>query len=701
MSISWSSSPGSRRRISAASALVLTVGAAALGLLATPSPAEAAEDRHGVAQVVINPGGGVDPDGADGLRVVLNLEEGYDGGWATDASDQLFFADTIQFCCGGVGPNLNIGGDLYGESGASSNEAENGWAGVTVQSTSGSVERGTSTTDATGSGSATLRYTAVKGALTYTMDRTVSYTYPNDYYTDSYTVTIPEGNTDVVTFYKGGDAAPGSSDEGYGIQLTSPVRSVISLNPSSHILVGQREIAGDEPFDGAVTQNYSQPYSVVAAGGDLGFATEGDFHDAGFMTQWTLGSTPGTQTRAQQTFVTFQGTSLTAAFGAGTAAAGSPVLLDLNVVNTQLTPTSPIGYTITLPAGLVVGSGTPTPGCGGTLTAAAGSSTVTLAGGSVPAAGNCVDAVPVVAAAGGTYTVNSASVSAVTGLSNGVGTSSLTVGASPEPPAPPAAPTSVTAVADESSILVSWHAPISGTAVGSYRVSASPGSATCTTTGLSCVLGGVAGTSYTITVTALSPGGAAGAVASVSTAPVAAPAVPASPPNSPLVLATDKGTDTTAVPGEEIVVSGNGFLPYSTVSIVVYSTPIVLGTVTTDGAGAFSTAVTVPADLEAGAHSLVAYGVDPAGAAHSLQLDITVAAATQPVAAAPTTAVQVSSTAGGSLAFTGFSPLPFVVVGAVLLLAGLVLVVGVRSRRRPADEEPVAESAPSPVGARD
>jgi hypothetical protein len=193
------------------------------------------------------------------------------------------------------------------------------------------------------------------------------------------------------------------------------------------------------------------------------------------------------------------------------------------------------------------------------------------------------------------------------------------------------------------------------------------------------------------------PGGEAGATASVTTATVAAPQVPASPPNSPLVLTTDKGTDTTAVPGEQIVVSGSGFLPYSTVSIVVCSTPIVLGTVTTDGAGAFSTAVTVPAGLAAGAHSLVAYGVDPAGATHSLQLDITVAAAGagggSGAASSSGTSAQGTKAAttnpDGSLAYPGASvdPLPFVVVGAALLLAGLVLLVAVRSRRRPGTDQ--------------
>jgi hypothetical protein len=247
--------------------------------------------------------------------------------------------------------------------------------------------------------------------------------------------------------------------------------------------------------------------------------------------------------------------------------------------------------------------------------------------------------------------------------------------------AAPGAPTRVTAVPDESAILVSWEPPTTGQPVAKYRVTASPGQATCTTTGTSCLLGGVAGTSYTISVTPITADGLEGSAGTTTTGgAVAPPTIPSSPPaDAPLTLTTTDGAITSAEPGQEITVIGTGFLPYSTATIVIYSTPITLGTVTTDGTGAFSKPVTIPTTLEAGAHSLVAYGVDPSGDTHALRLNITVAAASAGVPAAAT-----PTATGSGLAYTGstFNPIPAVVGGTLLMLLGVVLLVVVRARRR-------------------
>jgi hypothetical protein len=63
------------------------------------------------------------------------------------------------------------------------------------------------------------------------------------------------------------------------------------------------------------------------------------------------------------------------------------------------------------------------------MTAPAGSSTLTLAGGTVAATTNCVLTVPVVAAAAGAYQITAAAVSGLANLTNGVGTSTLVVDA--------------------------------------------------------------------------------------------------------------------------------------------------------------------------------------------------------------------------------------------------------------------------------
>ncbi|SDF65555.1 hypothetical protein SAMN05660662_2938 [Blastococcus aurantiacus] len=665
--------------------LVVALLATSGVVVATAPPAQAAGDQHGAGQVVLNPGGGTASDGRDGLRIVLNASAHRMGVPAPAASDQIWFANSVQYCClTGAGPHLNVGGTLFGESGASGGGSS--WTSVTVVGTSGAAAKGLPST--TGDATAHLRYTAVKNGRTYTVDRRVAYTFPNHFFRDTYTFTIPAGNTDPVRFYSGGDTSPGSGTEGFGVGLTSPVRSVISVNPGSGKLVGQREVPGSKPFDGATSGPFDSPYDTVAEGGNVGFAVAASEHDTGFMTQWNLGSRPGTRVRAQETFVGFQGTSMSAAFRASEVAAGAPVLLDLSVLNSTRTEVSGLGYTFTLPAGMEIAGGERTSNCGGSLSP--NGRTVTLTGGRVPLADNCVVSVPVSAPAG-TYTIGRSAVSGLAVATNGVGSATLTVTApstpvlppappttpAPEAPAPsaPGAPTGLTTAPERSAVLVSWRAPATGSPAERYRVTADPGSASCDTTGLSCVLGGVAGTSYTYTVTPYGAGGVAGTPATVRTSvAVEAPQIPESAPETPLTLTTDRGPITKASPGEAITVIGDGFLPFSTVTIVIHSTPTTLGQVTTDADGTFSQAVVVPPGLEVGEHSLVAYGVDPDGEPHLLRMDVTVAAAE--ASAEP---------ADGSLPMTGqnVQPVTYVAVASGLLAVGFLLILGGRTRRRP------------------
>ena len=79
----------------------------------------------------------------------------------------------------------------------------------------------------------------------------------------------------------------------------------------------------------------------------------------------------------------------------------------------------------------------------------------------------------------------------------------------------PGAPTGVTATPGETQATVTWQAPESngGAAITGYTVTASPGSATCSTTGaLTCTVTGLTnGTSYTFTVKATNSVGAGSA----------------------------------------------------------------------------------------------------------------------------------------------------------------------------------------------
>ena len=400
-----------------------------MALLSTVRPADAVEGQVGAQQVTLNPGGGIEANGSDGLRFTINSAQDLSYGAPNFAyvhgQDGVVYRGTFQYCCSAGAPMLNIGGTLYGQAGPAYDSGVASWSSIEIMATSGATSTGARTAT-TGNSTATVRYTVERSGRTYTMDRHMSYTYPNDFVTDTYTFTIPDGNTDAVKFYIGGDTAPGSSDQGYGIMLTSPVRSVISLNTSSQIMYGFREVAGSKTFDGATSQGFSTPYPTVRNGQDIGYVVQGFNHDAGLMMQWNLGSTPGVQTASFQQFATQQGTNLNAEFSASSSEIGVAKQLNLSAVNTLLTSATGLAYTFTLPSGLVVASGAPTNACGGTLTATPGTDTVTLSGGSVGAATNCVMSVGVVSSAKGTYTIAASSVSGLSALTNNVGTSSLT-----------------------------------------------------------------------------------------------------------------------------------------------------------------------------------------------------------------------------------------------------------------------------------
>ncbi|WP_165400402.1 virginiamycin B lyase family protein [Motilibacter rhizosphaerae] len=222
-----------------------------------------------------------------------------------------------------------------------------------------------------------------------------------------------------------------------------------------------------------------------------------------------------------------------------------------------------------------------------------------------------------------------------------------------------ATPSAGTAVAGTSSVTASWTAPAPSSSITGYTVTAHPGSATCEThaaSDTSCVFGAESGVSTTFTVVAHDSNGSDSVASGPSNAVTpTAPVVPAAAPaNVPTTLTTDRGQIALAVPSQQITVIGTGFAPYSTAKVVVYSTPIDLGTVTTDANGKFSVPVTVPASLEAGHHTFLATGVDPQGAARAMELPVTVP---------PTTAGSTGANTG-----TQQTVLPVPAGGAITLL---------------------------------
>jgi hypothetical protein len=251
-------------------------------------------------------------------------------------------------------------------------------------------------------------------------------------------------------------------------------------------------------------------------------------------------------------------------------------------------------------------------------------------------------------------------------------------------------PTAVTVsdvgvVAGVSSLRVSWSPP-SGTVYGGYVAesydAAQDGENTpfslCETTvdEHSCVLAAEPGRSYRVVVSA---GGGRGA-APVTSGVVAAPPVPAQVPTSSGTLDGPGAGAVTA--GQTVDVAGAGYLAGSTVTVVVYSTPTVLGSLVADD-GSFDTSVTLPSVLPTGEHTLVATGVGPDGETWTLTRRITAQGPAAGPAAPATTATTVATAvpSAGGLAYTGAYVGVMAIGGVLTLVVGVALVLLGRRRR--------------------
>lgn len=210
-----------------------------------------------------------------------------------------------------------------------------------------------------------------------------------------------------------------------------------------------------------------------------------------------------------------------------------------------VTATNVVGTSTTSTSGTYVPGELPGPPVGVSALAGPGRAAVSWSPpgstGGVP-----LTAYTVVASPGGQACTSSGSTSCeVTGLTNGVaytftatatnviGTGAVSAAsAAVVPLSVPGTPTAVTAVAAAGSATVSWLAPADsgGTPITGYTVVASPGAAACTTTGLTCVVGGLTnGTRYTFLVTTANVVGSSSAATSAAVVPATVPGAPAAP----------------------------------------------------------------------------------------------------------------------------------------------------------------------------
>lgn len=150
--------------------------------------------------------------------------------------------------------------------------------------------------------------------------------------------------------------------------------------------------------------------------------------------------------------------------------------------------------------------------------------------------------------------------------------------------------------------------------------------------------------------------------------PSSTPTPTTSPTGAPAGAGSISVSAQSVTAGDSLTVRGTGFSPAQTGEVWLHSTPVRLGTISTDAAGAFSVKVTVPVTTEAGNHTL----------------EVTVDGVS---ASAPLT-VRSASVASAPLASTG-GTLPFIGIGAgiALVAAGVVLAVVVRRGKRAAPKQ--------------
>ena len=141
--------------------------------------------------------------------------------------------------------------------------------------------------------------------------------------------------------------------------------------------------------------------------------------------------------------------------------------------------------------------------------------------------------------------------------------------------------------------------------------------------------------------------------APVPTTPAPAPTT-APPVVAPTVTVTD--ADRTVAAGGTLPLAGSGFAANTTLTVTLYSTPVVLGTVVTNSDGAFATTFTVPKNIEAGVHRVVVTAANGV----SVETTVTITAAGSAAALASTGVSNTVAWLGGALA---------------LLIAGLGAVV--------------------------
>jgi hypothetical protein len=131
-------------------------------------------------------------------------------------------------------------------------------------------------------------------------------------------------------------------------------------------------------------------------------------------------------------------------------------------------------------------------------------------------------------------------------------------------------------------------------------------------------------------------------------------------PYPPAVCSTLAISTTTPHPGQTMVITGTGFKPGSTVTLLLHSDPTPIGSATVKADGTFTANVTLPPKLY-GPHLITASGGSPTCPVDPLQVDI------QKPAGPPT------PSSNNPLPFTGVDILGALAIALALITLGLLL----------------------------
>ncbi|MGE0877804.1 MAG: hypothetical protein AB7L13_00405 [Acidimicrobiia bacterium] len=405
------------RRLAAGLAVVIAAAAVGIG---HPRSVSASDSQHGQPTVVLNPGGGIAPDGSDGPRLVLNGAAGADG---VAGSDRLYYAGAPMYANDGPAPMLNVGGTLFGESGVAHLEGATSWDSVEILALEGSATA-TGGTDV-GSGSVSLLYTATKGGLTYTVERFLLYVHPNPYIQEFFTVEVPAENTDHVVLYQGGDVRPAGDTIGYGASYVAAAQeAVVAVDRNETSYVGHTRhtlfhesdlVYGDAT---AVIDAMATVQPAIAAGSSIGSNVNGTEHDVALHTEWVLGTSPGTYRGNHDLLVGRAGVNLEI----NPSFTNEPGLFELQLTNTGRSVATGLGFTVEIPSTITIGSTPTTNDCDGTVTADEGTSTITLTGGELAGLAACRVRVELGSTVTNQINVERSFATSLVGVHNGIST---------------------------------------------------------------------------------------------------------------------------------------------------------------------------------------------------------------------------------------------------------------------------------------